>query len=212
MYLFLCVWVLCLHVCLYDTCMLGTCWDQKRLPHLLELELQTFVSCHVWVLGIEPRSSERVSSSLNYWMGPLFSSLSLPSLVTWRRQFILGRKGQLWILMQWVPEPLEHVTGSFSFSLLCIRKGQNKVWLAWSLLCNFPDSRLASPVLKQAWERFHTTSHLSFQELNSAKKATPLRDEWGWGWGGGGGRMWKPRPEPLSSPFFYLCVWLSLSL
>jgi hypothetical protein len=58
------VWVFCLHICLCTVCVPGAHGSQRRVSDPLELELQFVVSCHV-VLGIKPRSSEKVVSSLN---------------------------------------------------------------------------------------------------------------------------------------------------
>ena len=49
-----------MYVCV---CSAGRGQNQTSDP--LELELQTFMS-HMWVLGVEPRSS-RVASALNHW-------------------------------------------------------------------------------------------------------------------------------------------------
>lgn len=58
------MWVFCLHVCIWTTCVM--CYEgQKRVPDLLELELQTVVSHPVWVLGTELRSSVRAAIVLN---------------------------------------------------------------------------------------------------------------------------------------------------
>lgn len=50
-------------VCLCATCMPSAQGNQKRASNLLQLKLQTYMSCHVW--GIEPRSSGRRASALN---------------------------------------------------------------------------------------------------------------------------------------------------
>lgn len=42
----LCVWMLCLHECLYNTRVPGSCGCQKRSFDLPELELQTVKNCH----------------------------------------------------------------------------------------------------------------------------------------------------------------------
>lgn len=54
--LFLCVWALCMHVCLCTICMPGDWGSQKRAwDDPLELEWQLWPA--VWVLGIKPASS-----------------------------------------------------------------------------------------------------------------------------------------------------------
>ena len=45
----LCVWVFCLHVCLCNTCMLGTYRSQKKMSDPLHLELQMVVSHYMVV-------------------------------------------------------------------------------------------------------------------------------------------------------------------
>lgn len=40
MFLFLCVWTFCLHVCIYAMCMPGDSEGQKKVLDLLGLELQ----------------------------------------------------------------------------------------------------------------------------------------------------------------------------
>jgi hypothetical protein len=51
----------------YNMCMPGAGGVQKRMSDSLELKLQMSVSYHVmWVLRIEPRSSGKAASALNY--------------------------------------------------------------------------------------------------------------------------------------------------
>lgn len=57
----------CLHVCIYTTCILAAYRAQQSASDPLWLEFQIFVSCHVWGLGSEPRSSARTPSALNHW-------------------------------------------------------------------------------------------------------------------------------------------------
>jgi hypothetical protein len=61
-----------LHLCLCIRYMPSTSGSQKRASDPLDVEFQRVVSHH-WVLGIEPRSSARVSSALNCWASFLAS-------------------------------------------------------------------------------------------------------------------------------------------
>jgi hypothetical protein len=59
----LCVWVFCLHVCLCTTCVPAVPTGQKESVKSCVTGL--IDGREPWVLGIEPRSSERVSCALN---------------------------------------------------------------------------------------------------------------------------------------------------
>jgi hypothetical protein len=44
----------------------STCRNQEKVLDLLELELKGVVSCLMWVLGFELKSSGRAASALNH--------------------------------------------------------------------------------------------------------------------------------------------------
>lgn len=54
-----------LHVCLHTTYVPDALYGQKNVSDLLEVELQT-VWATMRMLGIEPRSSKRTTSAINY--------------------------------------------------------------------------------------------------------------------------------------------------
>ena len=61
----LCEWVFFLHVYLCITCVPNAHVSQKGMLDPLELGLRGIINCHVDILDIEPRSSERSASALN---------------------------------------------------------------------------------------------------------------------------------------------------
>lgn len=64
-YSYLCEWVFFLHVHLCITCVPNAHVSQKGMLDPLELGLRGIINCHVDILDIEPRSSERSASALN---------------------------------------------------------------------------------------------------------------------------------------------------
>lgn len=56
-----------MHICVWLVCMrAGIHRDQKRSPEPLELELQVAMSCPLWMLRTELKSSERTVSALKH--------------------------------------------------------------------------------------------------------------------------------------------------
>lgn len=64
-YFYSCVWVVCLCACLCAVYMPSAHRSQKRALDSLKLELETAVSCLIWVLGITLGSSGRAVCALN---------------------------------------------------------------------------------------------------------------------------------------------------
>lgn len=108
----LCVWVFCLCVCTYTTCIPGTWRSQKSASYPLKIELQVFVSHHVGVGNHFGSSAWRESSHLvNY----LSSPKQWPFLQMWcQSQILIG----LW---------LEH----FFFSVTVLPTTLNVLRTSW---------------------------------------------------------------------------------
>lgn len=61
---FVCI-IFCLHLCLHNICVPDACGGQKSALGSLELGVLVGVSCPMWVLGIEPRSSAKAAHILH---------------------------------------------------------------------------------------------------------------------------------------------------
>ena len=105
--------------------------DQKRVSHPPEVELQTVVSCLIWVLGSEPRSFAKISQ-YSYSLSHLFNPLS-----TFFSSFFF----QFW-------KPLIGAL-FYSFTQAFFKQGPEFPRIAYNLLCSLlasctPDTHVSA--------------------------------------------------------------------